>query len=166
MEDFYVYELIDSDTQQPFYIGKGTGKRTQTYSTELLTGVSKTTKIAIMEMRLGGKEPEVRIVKDEISEIDAVELESALIKKYGRKGKDIGGILTNVLLRGHLQSNGQSKKYKTVQIEASVKDRLTEAIKPKGWSISFFVESLIEKYLDGSITGSFGSTNEAIFKNE
>ena len=57
------------------------------------------------------------------------------------------------------------KKYKTVQINSELKDKLTEAIKPKGWNISFVVESLIEKFLDGSITGSFGTTNDVVFKN-
>ena len=58
------------------------------------------------------------------------------------------------------------KEYKTIQIEASLKDRLTDAIRPRGWSISFVVESLIEKFLDGSITGSFESTTAVVFKKE
>lgn len=46
------------------------------------------------------------------------------------------------------------KEYKTLQIDAELKDRLSEVAKQNGWPISFIVGRLIERWLDGSLSGS------------
>ncbi len=48
------------------------------------------------------------------------------------------------------------KVYKTIQIEADVKDRLTKVAKENGWPVSVIVGRLIEKWLSGGLSGSLG----------
>ena len=46
------------------------------------------------------------------------------------------------------------KQYKTIQIDAELKDRLTKITQENGWPISVVVGRLIEHWLDGSLSGS------------
>jgi hypothetical protein len=77
---FYVYAYLRSDNYTPFYIGKGSGKRCYDGHGKNCTPPKDTSKIII--------------IKDNLSEDDAFELEKVLIKFWGRKCD--GGILLNI----------------------------------------------------------------------
>lgn len=103
----YVYQYIDSTTGLPFYIGKGTGSRKDFHLSEAQRGmlgagrgrrsycVSK-----IITLLNNGLPPTIEIVQDGLSDDEAFRLEKILIGKYGRKGLDIDGILTNRAIGG------------------------------------------------------------------
>jgi hypothetical protein len=74
---FYVYQYLD-EFGQPYYIGKGCGKRIHRKHTK--------TCLPPVERRV--------IIKDGLSNEQAKELEKELIMKYGRKLD--GGILDNI----------------------------------------------------------------------
>lgn len=74
---FYVYQYLD-ESGQPYYIGKGSGKRINRYHTK--------TKLPPKERRI--------IIKNGLSNEEAKLLEGELISKYKRKVD--GGILDNI----------------------------------------------------------------------
>ena len=76
-DKFYVYMYI-TESGEPYYVGKGSRKRINSYH-------SKTV--------LPPKERRI-IVKDNLSNNDAKQIEGELITKYGRKLD--GGILDNI----------------------------------------------------------------------
>lgn len=94
---YYVYQLVDPRNSQPFYIGKGKGRRAKTHLWEIpeTRNVYKENKIA--SIRKDGLEPIIEYIAENIiDETLAYDIESTLIKKYGRKGYDKNGILTNI----------------------------------------------------------------------
>jgi hypothetical protein len=95
---YYVYELIDPRVNLPFYVGKGKGNRVYFHLSEQSRAKSDNFKKfdKIKKIRKEGYEPEVKIVEYFEEENDAYEYEEELIKKYGRKDIDEGGILTNI----------------------------------------------------------------------
>ena len=155
MNDFYVYELRHPETEVPFYVGKGFGKRIQTYSPgRSLKGVTRATAMIIRELWLEQKEPIIHVIQDNMIEKLAFDLEEFLIQKHGRRGYTLGGLLTNVLLRGHTDTTSAGKKYKTIQFDADLKDRLLTVTHTNGWKISLVVERLVERFLNGEMSGS------------
>lgn len=100
MNIFYVYALCDpTNDGKYFYIGKGKNNRAYehlskhpiNYKSENPRKDNKISKIRNM-----GFEPYVEKIQEGLSETDAYELEESLISKYGRKGYDDNGILTNI----------------------------------------------------------------------
>lgn len=79
MNNFYVYQYLREDGT-PYYIGKGKNKRAYVNN--------RTIKRPVDQNR-------IQIIKDQLTEISAFQLEIELIAKYGRK--DLGtGILRNL----------------------------------------------------------------------
>jgi hypothetical protein len=95
---YYVYELIDPRVNLPFYVGKGKDKRVYFHLSEQSRAKSENVQKydKIQKIRKEGYEPEIKIVKYFKNENDAYDYEEELIKKYGRKGYDKNGILTNI----------------------------------------------------------------------
>jgi hypothetical protein len=95
---YYVYELIDPRVYLPFYVGKGKEDRVYFHLSEKTRAKTDNQRKfnKIQKIRADGYEPEIKIVKYFECEEDAYEYEEMLIKKYGRKGYDEGGILTNI----------------------------------------------------------------------
>lgn len=95
---YYVYELIDPRTDLPFYIGKGKDNRVYFHFSEKSRAKSENPKKydKIQKIRKDGYEPRIRIVEYFQNENEAYEYEESLIKKYGRKDIDVGGVLTNI----------------------------------------------------------------------
>ncbi|NDG33237.1 GIY-YIG nuclease family protein, partial [bacterium] len=93
---YYVYELIDPRVNLPFYVGKGKGNRVYFHLSEQSRAKSDNFKKfdKIKKIRKEGYEPEVKIVKYFEEENDAYDYEEELIKKYGKRDIDEGGILT------------------------------------------------------------------------
>jgi len=95
---YYVYELIDPRVNLPLYVGKGKDKRVYFHLSEQSRAKSENVQKydKIQKIRKEGYEPEIKIVKYFENENDAYDYEEELIKKYGRKGYDKDGILTNI----------------------------------------------------------------------
>lgn len=108
---FYVYMLIDPRTNLPFYIGKGVWHRAkmhlQLYKSDNHNNM-KTNKIKKL-YKLGMK-PIVKIYKNNLHEQTALDVETKLIKKYGRIC-DKSGILTNVVIDSRCISGKNNPNY-------------------------------------------------------
>ena len=95
---FYVYILIDPRNNLPFYIGKGI--RHRAYMHLKLYKSDTTNKLKINKVKKLLKMnllPIVQIYKENLEEQEALNIETDLIKKYGRIC-DNSGILTNFLV--------------------------------------------------------------------
>lgn len=111
---YYVYQLVDPRNNQPFYIGKGKGRRAVTHLWEIpeTRNVYKENKIA--DIRKHNLEPIIEYVAENIIDEElAYNIETSLIKKYGRKGYDEGGILTNICLDSK-PPNHKGKTYEQI----------------------------------------------------
>lgn len=110
---YYVYQLVDPRNNQPFYIGKGKGNRAKTHLWEISDeNQYKANKIAAI--REDGLEPKIEYIAENImDESLAYTIESTMIKKYGRKGYDENGILTNICIDNR-PPNHKGKSYKEI----------------------------------------------------
>lgn len=120
---FYVYELINSRTNKPFYVGCSGDlilSKTKFYERYarlgkhgLLNTLDDWNKISlkrklsrkekyIFDILKSGNKVCVNIIKESLSKEEAEFLEKDLIKKYGRIDYDKNGILVNVLKGGHI----------------------------------------------------------------
>jgi hypothetical protein len=94
---YYVYMLKDPNTSQPFYIGKGKDNRAQSHLSETLeTTINRRKYNKIQALKRNGLTPEIVYFAMNLSEQDAYDLEATLIRKYGRRDYDDGGILLNI----------------------------------------------------------------------
>lgn len=92
--NYYVYLLIDPNTQLPFYVGKGKGKRATTHFQESSLKHRSRKNAKIKSLLVENKNPIIEYVLENVGEHDAFDEEIRLIKHYGRL--DLGsGILTN-----------------------------------------------------------------------
>jgi hypothetical protein len=102
-ENFYVYELIDPNTQQSFYVGKGRYDRGWKHMilrngvTYIAQNPHRAYKIRSIINR--GDQVLVNIVSSHISQKDAYASEQCLIEQYGRMSNNTG-ILTNITQGG------------------------------------------------------------------
>lgn len=98
---FYVYLLLDPrNFFVPFYIGKGKLDRCYTHFKENIQNtrnVFKYRKIQAIK-QVTGSFPPVIFWKKELNEIEAYKLETELILRFGRKGIEANGILTNRII--------------------------------------------------------------------
>jgi hypothetical protein len=94
--EFYVYLLLDPRyDNEPFYVGKGRGARSQHHLLPSHTCGNRLKINVINKIREAGFEPIVDFVVKGQAEDAAIVLEKQLIKKYGRR--DLGlGKLTNL----------------------------------------------------------------------
>lgn len=94
---YYVYELIDPRHNVPFYVGKGKGRRAKTHLWETPETRNEHKENKIAAIRREGLEPIIKYIVEDIEDEElAYDIETALIKHYGRKGYDKKGILTNI----------------------------------------------------------------------
>lgn len=96
---YYVYFLKDPNTDLPFYVGKGKGKRAQYHITQNQKGKNTENPYkdhVIRQILSEGRVPIIEYVFWSDLESTAYEHEEELIKKYGRKRFDENGILTNL----------------------------------------------------------------------
>lgn len=94
---FYVYIYYHPHTNQPFYVGKGSGSRYKKHLTETKDTTENYKKWAYIQgLRNLGLEPIIEKVFNTSNEELAYDEEERLIRHYGRQGIDKGGILTNI----------------------------------------------------------------------
>lgn len=92
--NFYVYVLKDPDTLEPFYVGKGHGKRAEKHK-----HIPKTRKLThkdnkILKLKSEGKFYIIEYIAENLFEKEAFDLEIKLISDYGRQDLKTG-ILCN-----------------------------------------------------------------------
>lgn len=117
---YYVYILRDPrKNNQPFYIGKGCDKRAWQHLTETKETTDNIRKYyTIQAIKKRNLDIIIEIFQDNMLEENAYDLESELIKKYGRKGIDKNGILTNVVIyRRPPNRTGKPSKLKGLTLE-------------------------------------------------
>ena len=150
---FYVYELVDPRINQPFYVGKGVGDRINVYN-QKYPKVNEHTRTLIEEIALSGHSLEIRYVSESLSETDALEIETFLIKQYGRKIKDPGGKLTNLRSSDHsrVHKTHTGNKYTTIQVTKDMNERIKKYCRDKGIISATITEKLWDKYMSGSLT--------------
>ncbi len=124
---YYVYELVDPRSGQPFYVGKGKGDRARTHLTlgKITNNPRKDCRIS--EIRRSGYEPKINIVLENLTNDEAYLQEENLIKTYGRFGYDENGILTNIKKDAKPPSQKGTKKVFTEEH----KKKLSESLKGK-----------------------------------
>ena len=101
---YYIYEYIDPRTNLPFYIGKGKKNRKFNHiKNQKESKHENADKFSVIQSILEeGLCPIVREIESNIQdETEAYNREDFYILKYGRRGIDEGGILTNKTLHGH-----------------------------------------------------------------
>lgn len=93
---YYVYLYRDPRNNQPFYVGKGYGRRDRYHLRETADNTENPRKHQIIcDIRAAGLEPLIERIGENLNEPDAYALEDEFILKYGRIGFEPDGILTN-----------------------------------------------------------------------
>ncbi|MSQ40361.1 MAG: GIY-YIG nuclease family protein [Dehalococcoidia bacterium] len=113
---YYVYALKDPRTSpaRTFYVGKGTGVRAYDH---LVRPDATRTGRRIQEIRTAGHEVLVAPLVEEVSELQAINLEAELISAFGTE--DTGGLLTNSVLPSGLGT----KSRREVVLPQGVKEK-------------------------------------------
>jgi hypothetical protein len=95
-QQFYVYIYYDPRNNQPFYVGKGCGRRCYDHLKETEYNTDNIFKWRkINSIRNDGSEPIIKKEIENLTEEQAYNNKASLIRQYGRTGIDPLGILTN-----------------------------------------------------------------------
>lgn len=100
MNIYYVYFLLDpTNFYLPFYVGKGKDDRWKDHLFETIeTTQNKRKFFKIEKIRRSGYEPKVMFFAVDLSEAEAYNIEDEQIQRFGRKGFETDGILTNLCM--------------------------------------------------------------------
>lgn len=103
---YYVYVYKDPRTNNPFYVGKGCNRRWRRHLFETWDNTTNAIRLSkIIAIRSEGLEPVVEKIATDLSEEEALALESTIIAKFGKICDDTG-ILTNILDGGQQPPRG------------------------------------------------------------
>ena len=114
---WYVYTLIDTRNNQPFYVGKGNKRRLKA-TVNINSGSNPLKKKFLKELKQVGLEPELKIVGEHLNETDALSQEKQLIEEYGRIIKGTG-ILANFADGGEQGNTGHRFSDETKKLWSS-----------------------------------------------
>ena len=88
---FYVYAYIDPRTNEPFYIGKGCGGRARSHTLPCnLKAYDSFFYRKLRKMLDGGTDPDVEIIKDNLTEEESLASEASLILLVGMRRHGAG----------------------------------------------------------------------------
>jgi hypothetical protein len=110
MKTFYVYGHFVPNSKEPFYIGKGTGRRYKKRDNR-----NKWWKNIVAKYGF-----EARILHDGLTELEALELEKQLIKEYGRLDNKAGPLV-------NLTDGGEAPQ--NVNVSESTREKLRTSSK-------------------------------------
>ena len=124
---YYVYQYVDPESNQPFYIGKGKDNRMFHHLNETLDNTDNRKKFfKIKSLRNKGLKPIIKVIVNDIdSEEEAYKIEDEYILRYGREGFEENGILTNICINAHPPAlkgelNGMFNKKHTEEAKQAV----------------------------------------------
>lgn len=101
LRKYYVYYIINPNTNRVFYVGKGTGIRYKQHLTDKKEYAFNKRLNGYIRNLIESKNPPIIIkIAENLTEKIAYELEEKEIKKYGRVGFEENGILLNILESG------------------------------------------------------------------
>lgn len=148
---YYVYGLYEEGAELPFYIGKGSGRRVKRYSLDDTRKIGYLLQCKFKNLKRLGKKLNRKILHENLSETDALQVEMNLIKKYGKRC-DNTGILFNFTDGGDQPPSvdiirkmyGESK-YKKMQERRNI--TLKETAYGKNFDKILKVEELLKENL-------------------
>lgn len=159
---FYVYVYIDPDTEQPMYVGKGTGDRFEFHLINTAKISNNRFRNKLNSLKKRGITPRIEFLAENITnEQIAYELEEDFIKEYGREGYDDGGILLNICESARPPKH-KNKTYKEIygdRWKEEVEKRRKTQIKRGGFGPKHHSEKtkgLLRKRNGGSNNGTYG----------
>jgi hypothetical protein len=98
---YYVYHIINPNTNRIFYVGKGCGTRCKQHLTDKKQYAHNKRLNGYIRNLIENNTPPIIIkIQENLNEDYAYELEEQEIKKYGRVGFEENGILLNILDSG------------------------------------------------------------------
>ena len=85
VDEYYVYLLVDPRSGKPFYVGKGKGRRMKQHAIEARSGKGGNAIKCrtILDIESDGLDVKYVVYESGLSERDAFDQESALIRQYG-----------------------------------------------------------------------------------
>lgn len=149
--NFYTYLLIDPDTLQPFYCGKGVGRRMYEHYRVRSRLTNQLLKNKICKLARQGKKIIYEKVLVNVSEDLAFAKEIELIKQYGRK-VDKTGILCNLTEGGE----GNSAYWTTER-----KEKKSKQMKGDRGSLPIVKKAVSQYTLEGKHVRDHASAKEA-----
>ena len=101
MSDCYIYGLYDPNTNELFYVGKGTGYRDRSHLKPSMWSNPKDTTnpflyFKIKSLMVNNTPPVVKRLYENVTEEEAYRLENELVLKYGRRFSKENGKLFNI----------------------------------------------------------------------
>lgn len=131
MNEYYVYIYFDPRNNQPFYVGKGKDYRYLKHLKETKENTENYKKWSYIQgLRNKGLEPLIKKIQENISELNAYDIETNLIKKYGRKDIDKNGILTNICIDNRPPNTKESRQKQSESMKGEKNHRYGKV----GWN--------------------------------
>ena len=156
---FYVYLFLDPrNFYQPFYVGKGKHKRAEShlssrrnnkFTNNIITAICETDQL-----------PVIMYWSTDMEEAAALAMECELIARFGRRGIDNNGILTNRTLggdglSGHVFTDEHKQKisiaHKGKTVSEATRDKLSA--NRKGKTLSLETKNKLSVALKGKMVG-------------